>query len=275
MKDLKQILVESLSPKQIKAIENGMRPGQNSQIGFLGENDNLVEVIQADAQVLKKYGITHKQIGDRLKSLTGQAERKWYLNSRAGIYSKPGEDPGVLIGDLFRVHGYGTLGIQECPFGNCGAGSSDYVIKNLKQKIQIKFPSLMPHLIRDHHFFEGNTSYRLDPEKAIEVLELKSGVDYTPKTKTEVYWDGGSWQWDLKKDLFGSQNLKKNAEKEKEIAPGVILYVVGEEGVIFANKPIKLKDSVSINGEKVFFYNDEIERGQTLIKRWEEEHIVG
>jgi hypothetical protein len=46
------------------------------------------------------------------------------------------------------------------------------------------------HLIRDHHYFEGNTEYRLDPNLAIEVLEIKPGIDYRLKVIGDQAWKG-------------------------------------------------------------------------------------
>ena len=179
MKVPKQIFIEDLMLGQIAVIEGRMRPGQYSCAGFLDQNQSLREVIETDAKVLEEYEITHKQVGDRLESLMGQADR------------------GDLVNDFLRVFAVGWRGYQFCPFFyetekldlgsrlySCGRGDHDFTVKNERQGTEIRFPQLMAHLVRDHHFFEGNVSYRLNPEDAIKVLELKPGVDYTPKS----YW---------------------------------------------------------------------------------------
>ena len=37
-------------------------------------------------------------------------------------------------------------------------------------------------MIRQHQFFEGSVTYRLDPKKAIDLLEIKAGTDIAPLT---------------------------------------------------------------------------------------------
>jgi len=79
-----------------------------------------------------------------------------------------------VIDEIFRVHGMGWCGSQTCPFNNLSdkdikSGSYDFTVENIKTNDIIKFSSLIAHLIRDHHFCEGDTPQRLDPEYGIKV----------------------------------------------------------------------------------------------------------
>ncbi|MCA9487631.1 MAG: hypothetical protein KC516_01580 [Nanoarchaeota archaeon] len=290
MKNLKQKFVEEMSPEEIDILEHNMRPGRFSEAGFLGESDGLKNIVSADSRVLKKYGITYKQIADKLDSLTGQSFTAQYFESRKkdGNYRKI-KDGGFLIENKFKVHSVGWMGSQYCPFYfkvedlgnggkriyNCGSGSYDFTIKNVNQGTEIKFPQLMSHLIRDHHFFEGETSYRLDPEKAIKVLELIEGVDYTPKTIKEIVWDTGSHTGDLKSNFCRSQDILKNSKQKYQIAPGVTLHVSKSEGVVIANEDFQLQEPFEFAGRKLGFYEGKIWKGQTIINKKEYNLVVG
>ena len=101
----------------------------------------------------------------------------------------------VVVAKRFRVRIVHYHGSQHCPFGyrettteiqdstldpqplmgreSCGYGSSDYDIENLISGESIFVSELIIHLIRDHEFFEGiGLPYRLDPRRAIRVLEM-------------------------------------------------------------------------------------------------------
>lgn len=88
----------------------------------------------------------------------------------------------------------GWCGSQTCPFNNLSdkdikSGSYDFTVENIKTNDIIKFSSLIAHLIRDHHFCEGDTPQRLDPEYGIKVFELKPNVNYEPVIETEYVWN--------------------------------------------------------------------------------------
>ncbi len=189
MKVPKQLFIEDLSPEQIAVIESRMRPD------FLGFYQSLEGIIRADSRLLERYGITHKQIADKLNYLLVEAfkelkkcetlEGEAYFEASSEAFFNL-EFNGVLVG-YFRVYAIGYGGTKECQFFNetrrdengdlylytCGLGSWDFIITNEIQGTTIHFPELMIHLVRDHHFFEGRTSYRLNPENAIKVLELR------------------------------------------------------------------------------------------------------
>ncbi|MCE5317424.1 MAG: hypothetical protein LLG04_08725 [Parachlamydia sp.] len=168
----------SMKPEQAVSVEGKMRPGKSSVVGFLGLTDSLVECCRQDAQMLARLNITYKQIADKLEGLVFRTVR--LMNE-----SKNFKSPALLDG-RFRVMLESSGGHQDCPFPcNFNAwnlGSWDLTVENIQSGKKMAFPGLIVHLIREHGFFEGDTSYRLDPATACSVLELKSGEDYTPKT---------------------------------------------------------------------------------------------
>ena len=53
MRAPKQLFIEDMSPEQIAEVEGRMRSRQ-----FLSQEDSLVDIINRDAKVLEKHGIT-------------------------------------------------------------------------------------------------------------------------------------------------------------------------------------------------------------------------
>ncbi|MBI4151566.1 hypothetical protein HY496_01235 [Candidatus Woesearchaeota archaeon] len=134
--------------------------------GFLGQNESLREVIHEDAETLRKLGLTHGQVADKLEYLV----------------TNPRDSHGFKVGE--RTY----RGCQEDPFQD-GRNSSpysnaDFTVKNSAGET-ISFPGLIIKLIRDYQFFEGKgTSYRLDPQEAVRVLQIKPGEEYnTPRSR--------------------------------------------------------------------------------------------
>ncbi len=183
-------LMHAQHPDLVKTFTEIMQPGNCSDDGFLAPGQDLVEICQKDAEILKALGITHAQIADRLEAVIMKANYLFQENKSVKYRS-----PQAVIEGKIGVPSYlGTNGEQECPFSidgkdPCGTGSSMITIINLASKKRLEnITELHAHLVRDHHFFEGNPSYRLDPELAIEVLGLEPNVDYKIKTITEKVW---------------------------------------------------------------------------------------
>ena len=52
-------------------------------------------------------------------------------------------------------------------------GNGVYIVVNRNTEEVIHFPAMAPHLIGDHHFFEGRgTPYRMEPRDLIRVLDI-------------------------------------------------------------------------------------------------------
>jgi len=143
-------------------LEESMGPGRLSKGGFLGKDEKLGEVLNADDETVKRLGLTHGKIADRLE----------YFIKAVNCYP---ERDGKIVDGRFHVSGIVWRGVQPCPWdGTSKYGSIDMTVKNLATEESISFPGLIVHLIREHKFYEGPKShYRVDPEKAARVLEIK------------------------------------------------------------------------------------------------------
>ena len=163
---------------------------------FLAPNEKLDDVIQRDRQTLERYGVTCAQVADRLKYF----EDRYLQNSNKALTAEDKQFlarhpvpshkfklqtlqrfPNALklpFDNRYIMGGISTAGFQQCPFGlpGCSNGGSDYYIYDTQTQEMIEFGNLLIHMIKDHCFFEGNVEYRLDPEKAIRVLGLATGL---------------------------------------------------------------------------------------------------
>ena len=79
--------------------------------------------------------------------------------------------------------GWGEPAVKKCLQECGGQGGSDITITNKKTGESMVISSLMNHLIFYHHFYEGNTKYRADPDALIRLLE----IDPTS-------FDGAKWE---------------------------------------------------------------------------------
>jgi hypothetical protein len=182
-----QLDIHSFSQDQREELNRRAMPGSLSVCGFIASDEDIFEISKADAKVLSEHKITYEQLGDRIDDVIERANQVW----RVFGYGKT-----AIIDGCIEVLPYlSSLGHQQCLFGTswtntCGKGSSLITIRNKKlpdQKLS-NVTELHGHLIRDHHFCQGNTSYRVDPELAIRILDLKPGVSYTPKINTYFEW---------------------------------------------------------------------------------------
>lgn len=162
-----------------------MRPGAWSGGGFLGPTESLETVIDHDAKILKRCGVSYQQIADALERLLWPAIKNTKgMSPYPNLYQPetvphfdlnnlPEITEGHIIGNL-QIFTIGYRGIQECPWGCQAWGSSDFLILNRQTGESVTGPELVIHLIREHHFFEGMESpYRTDPAKLIRVLGLR------------------------------------------------------------------------------------------------------
>ncbi len=205
-----KILVEELPSRRIREIQSRMRRGGISQSGFLSASDKLIKVVRNDSEELERRGITHEQIADRLETLVGQAARTVQLaHRRRAREAQQGTHAlwtrGVRMG-RFEMARDSYMGYQECPFVNAagvpcedlGLGDCNFILWNHDAGLCLPFPGLAIHLIRDHHFFEGDVHYRVKPAVACAVLQLDPGVDYSPRWATESLW---TIQWSTTESL--------------------------------------------------------------------------
>ncbi|MBI4991646.1 MAG: hypothetical protein HZB99_00310 [Candidatus Harrisonbacteria bacterium] len=147
--------------------ESKFYPKKSSIGGFLAEGEKLKDVIVADRKVCEQLEIKSKEIGEKIAELLKRA-----------MQEQGHKVPAVV--DDFEISWTSWRGMQNCPFDGSYADFSnlDFIITNRKTGESFSGPGLIAHLLKEHDFFEGHTSYRVDPEQAVKVLfekEIKKG----------------------------------------------------------------------------------------------------
>jgi hypothetical protein len=213
---------DQLSNEEFNRIQERMYPGEYSMVGFLAPNEKLVDIIEKDRLYLESVNITYDQIADRLLVI----EEKHRHNHQSKS----------IIENKFEVSMVQYKGIQECPFQNYNLdnkthyeyGSADITITNLKTNKTIKFGSLMHHLIRSHHFFEGSILFRLDPKEVIEVLEIIPGVNYAPIYKYKYTWNFSASDSNIDIEIYKDEYFKMltNYAIHTYLGNGMIVFML-------------------------------------------------
>ncbi len=192
----------------VAELEARMRPGAYSDKGFLGPDESLEEVIRRDEMTMHDMRITCEEIANAIRrviddtlqqheqrlrrqlSKKHQELEKGVSPERKDLYipnlyqpesvpefdlnHMPGSDQGYLVDPDLQVFLVQYRGFQGCPWGcNTAVGSRDFLILNRVTGEYFTGPSLIVHLIREHHFFEGlGTPFRTDPARAARVLGI-------------------------------------------------------------------------------------------------------
>ncbi len=158
------------SPIELKEVEERLKGRKWSSHGFIGEHEDLKQLLDEDDLLVKKLGLTHEAIADRVEYFI-------YKSNEIAGKSHDIDGEGTIDDGKFYI-GYVThCGRQGCPWGPVNFhyryGNNIYWVKNMELKEHIRFPGLILHLIKNHHFYEGKQSpYRFDIAKAVRVLEV-------------------------------------------------------------------------------------------------------
>lgn len=168
-------VLSTLDPREIEDIELKCRGSQPNGAIFLGTNETLQGVIEADLQDLAYVGVTPGEIADRLDAIADRVVKEAKQRRQSKL---PSGDMEIEDGDL--IYSIQTwYGGPSCPFG-CEAGTAlDFFIQGKEgaphYKSIVKFSGLIPHMVREHHFFEGkaaNSGHRVEPLALCLLLSL-------------------------------------------------------------------------------------------------------
>jgi hypothetical protein len=184
--------VENMSEGKIEHYQKRLYPASNdyglygysSVTGFLAEDEKLLDVVRKDLVTLKQHNLSIEMICDRLDHLIVTALMEINVLNQQ---NKNQHIKEIVIEKKYKVEINVSDSYQYCPFTHvphkyrpgkkthiydaCDQNCHTYTITNLINGKTITFSGLLPHLIRDHHFFEGNVPHRLDPLKIITVID--------------------------------------------------------------------------------------------------------
>jgi hypothetical protein len=121
--------------------------------GFLFFDQTYETVVQQYHQTLERHDLSPEQFSHCLDVLIHPMDfySQYFRSSRRSEHHSALEIEGIKI---YRW-GEGSAGTQYCPFGDEYFGS-DWEAKIVCGEMTSRVTQLHPHLIRDHHFPEGN-----------------------------------------------------------------------------------------------------------------------
>ena len=153
--------LKEINGRPIAELERDMRPGAESAKGFLGKDERLLDVLEADNRtVVESLGLTHQELARHMLVL-------------AAIGRKVGEGEFRYHGRRFRVTCIYSRGFQDSPFGDGTKANAEAIVRNLDAGKEIRYSLLVPLMIERYGFYEGEgTPYRVDPRKIQEVLDF-------------------------------------------------------------------------------------------------------
>jgi len=147
---------------QMREIQEKMKPGVITRDGFLGtDSRNLIDILTADDDKVKRLNLTHTQIAQRMRELRD-----------AG---KKGLGNFVRVAPHFEIRVDMVRGKLACPFGHPGLIQKTNVqVRNLESNRDITFTDMHIHMVGDHGFYEGKGSpFRLEVRDLIDILEIE------------------------------------------------------------------------------------------------------
>ena len=145
----------------LDTLEQTLRQASATREGFLGRDERgLAAILQADDEAIRRRGLTHAHIAQRLLAL------------RQAGWEGLGEP--VSLPPHFEVCVDAARGTLPSPFGDQGSFAKvNTTVHNLESGKKITFTDLNIHLIATHGFYEGHgAQFRLDPEQLMDTLEM-------------------------------------------------------------------------------------------------------
>jgi hypothetical protein len=233
-------------PKEtVEEIEKKCRTAKH-----LGPDENLLTLIEKDAEVLKKYGLKKEDIAQNHQNMQLKFNLKSEpLESMSMEQFKEPEGWGnewacwrrsakriMLNGEELEVGCFVWGGAEECPiekhfseeYHGYQRGDRDWFIQN--KEIFLWVPDLIPSQVGFFGFFQGHKSeYRLDPVKYIKIM----GLDKTPMEIVKTV-NVPTWTWvSLNSSLFQDDDFPSEFLEMEENEH--YKYVLGNDKYLWLN----------------------------------------
>lgn len=141
-----------------KAYER-MKSGVITANGFLGKDScPLTEIIQADTENMRRLGLDFDETATTLERLKNEGAK--------------GLGESVTVDGHLLVKTSDARGVLPCPWDDGVYHKNSIEVENTATKVRLVYSDLSIHLLRSHHFCQGEGSdFRLDPETMKKLLE--------------------------------------------------------------------------------------------------------
>ncbi len=155
--------MNSLTEKTIEEIESDARPNGLSEAGFLGDRESFKQRLKLDNDYVLGKGFTHQDLAEPLFAVMNILD--FIDDSRFNNFTYQGQH--------YRASYQSWRGFQESLFYDRLLADRDYKVTNLATGKELKFSPLVPYYIARYGFYEGNTSYRVEPAAIIDTFQLR------------------------------------------------------------------------------------------------------
>jgi len=142
---------------------------------FWLEDEDPEEIIARDEATMTRLGIDPQEMARKMAwAVELSRQKEHYCNT--------------FTHDRFTISSAYYRMMVWCPLCEGEGGNGEVLIIDNVTGEELYFPSMMPHLVSVHHFFESpRSSYRVEPEEAHRVLtHFDAPEDFVyPSTKKE------------------------------------------------------------------------------------------
>jgi hypothetical protein len=142
-----------------KAAEERMAPGVLTSQGFLGtDSRRLADIVEADEEAFRAYGLDFEEVADRLDDLAHEGEK--------------GLGEPLTVAGKWLVKSDEARGKIPCPFQDGIFHKNSVSVERADGGERIVYSDLSVHLLRTHHFCQGlGSPFRLDPAALRRLLK--------------------------------------------------------------------------------------------------------
>lgn len=175
----------SINGVTLEKLHTAMRPAANSTAGFLGKDENLLDVLAMDNDyVLDTLKLTHQDLGKHLwilgeiadnwsKEVLEKAERDKANPDDTAKKLADGFGPILYHGRQYKLAMKIFKGRVISPFRDETSANQEVTLHNLKNDKKIWYSRIIPHMVYQYGFYEGKgTRFRLDPRDIMEALDF-------------------------------------------------------------------------------------------------------
>jgi hypothetical protein len=150
-----------MKPTGLSSIQARMLPGAITLPGFLGSDRRpLADILAADDAAVRKLGLAHERIADRLAEIARQG--------------RDAQEREIEVEGRYRVSVRTDRGLLPSPFGDGAFEKGETELVEIATGRSFRWTELSLHLLRTHGFYGGQGSaYRLEPAELAEALGLR------------------------------------------------------------------------------------------------------
>lgn len=143
-----------------KAAAERMAAGVITSGGFLGTDvRSLADIVAADEERFVSLGLDFDAVADALEKVSREGAR--------------GLGEPITVGGKLLVRSEDARGMLPCPYDDGFFHKNSVSVELVGTGERITYSDLSIHLIREHHFCQGEGSpFRLDPDSLKRVLGL-------------------------------------------------------------------------------------------------------